>query len=139
MTTSFPLRRLAAVLVVGLFLVGLTGCGRRASVQGTVTFDGTPIDNGSITFVPESSGGQKASAQIKDGKYSIESERGPSPGKYKVEVTWMKVPPAKKGADPDVQQGEGKQMLPDKFNTATTLTADISSGSNTVNFDLKSN
>jgi len=139
MTTRFSLRRSAAVLVIGLFLVGLAGCGSRASVQGSVTFDGTPIDNGSITFVPDSSSGQKATAQIKDGKYVIESDRGPAPGKYKVEVTWVKAGPAKKGGDPDVQQGDGKQMLPDKFNKATTLTAEIKSGSNTVNFDLKSN
>jgi len=137
--TPFTIRRCAAVVAVGLSLAVLSGCGSKAAVQGTVTFDGTPIDSGSITFVPEASGGQKATAQITNGKYSIDSDRGPPAGKYKVEITSMKSLVGKKGADPDMQRGDARQVLPDKFNKATTLTADLKSGSNTVDFDLKSN
>jgi hypothetical protein len=73
-----------------------------------------------------------------DGKYSLDNTRGPFPGKYKVEILWNKKTGKKVGTpgDPGVQMDETQQILPAKYNTATTLTADIGSGSNTKDFDL---
>jgi hypothetical protein len=133
--------RRAAGAALALSLAALVGCGgggtKRASVEGTVTYDGKPIDNGSITFVPDGGGDRpKAGGSIKDGKYSIGAgEGGPVPGKYKVEITWDKS--VGKKLDPDIQGGANtKQVLPDKFNKATTLTAEVKSGTNTIDFPL---
>jgi len=123
----------------------LTGCsGSNASATGTVTYDGTPVDDGSITFVPDKADGRKpVNAPIANGKYTVESGRGLAPGKYKVEITANKKADGKadgrgdgkKGADPDLQV-QPKQVLPEKYNKQSTLTADIGSGSNTADFKL---
>ncbi len=135
-----------SAMVIGILalLAGVTGCGGsdRGDVSGTVTLDGTPIDNGTIVFVPEGGGGvdahPKAGAKIIDGKYLFEPGFGPYPGKYKVEVTWDKKTGKKVSTGDADTRDETKQMLPAKFNTATTLTAEIASGKSTKDFQLLS-
>jgi hypothetical protein len=137
--TSLYFRR-AAGAALALSLAVLVGCGggnKRAAVEGTVTYDGKPIDNGTITFVPDGGGDRpKSSGSVRDGKYSIGAgEGGPMPGKYKVEITWNKSLGRK--LDPDLQGTDNtKQVLPDKYNKATTLTADIEPGVNKKDFSL---
>jgi hypothetical protein len=140
---SFRLGRCAAFAALGFLTIAVAGCGgsSRASVEGTVTYDGTPVDTGGIVFVPESSGAdsKKATAVIKDGKYAMTGDSGPVPGKYKVEITWNKSTGAKGASkDPDMQNPklDTKQALPDKYNKATTLTADVKSGSQKIDFTL---
>jgi len=45
-------RRRIACVACGLALVLLAGCESEPSLSGTVTFDGTPVDNGVIYFLP---------------------------------------------------------------------------------------
>jgi hypothetical protein len=73
--------RLMCLLIV-LGLVAATGCGPSAAkLSGTVTYKGTALKGGSVTFVPEGSG-ETFSAKIQeDGTYAIEHIRT---GKYKV-------------------------------------------------------
>ena len=133
----FPLR--AAALAVAL--VAVAGCGGSgASVEGSVTFNGEAVDSGGINFIPEDASGKPSGGEIKNGKYSIAADRGPKPGKYKVQITWQK----KTGktiidkTDTGAKQDETFQAIPEAFNSQTTLTADIKSGANSgVNFDLK--
>ena len=134
MTRSSPRGPLAA-FALGLLLAA--GCGRPpAAVEGTVTYDGVPVDDGGITFVP-AAGGAKAGAPVKNGRYAIDAAHGPAPGSYKVEVTWNKAV-GRRVADPDTAGGTTRQVLPEKFNKATTLTADVTAGANRIDFDLKS-
>ena len=136
-------RRTLAALALFLAVLCLAGCGSggRVPIQGSIAYDGTPVEEGTITFLALDGGGvdSNAGGDIKDGKYSINAERGPKPGKYKVEVYWNK----KTGkmvatpGDSSVKMPETKQMLPPKYNKQTELTADITSGRNTKNFDLK--
>lgn len=131
-----------SVCTLGMFAITGCGSGSRSSVEGTVTFDGQSVDGGSITFLPESGdkNASPASGQIIDGKYAIDSERGPAPGKYKVEIIWKKktgkqIPNA---SDPGTSVDETKQVIPQKYNSKTELTCEIKSGSNkNVNFELK--
>jgi hypothetical protein len=138
-------RRVPGRMVLCLAVLGLAGCGggSRVPVTGSVSFNGEPVDNGSISFIAAdaAAGGEAVNAggDIKDGKYSIAADRGPKPGKYKVEIYWNKktgrtVPTP---GDAAVPMPETKQTLPPKFNKQSQLTADITSGRNTVNFDLK--
>ena len=134
-------RNLLKVAIFALALTVLAGCGGgRTSVEGTVTFNGESVDDGGINFIPEDGSGKKSGGEIKDGKYSISTDRGPPPGKYKVEIYWNK----KTGktvidkADTGAKTSETSQVIPAQFNTSTTLTTEIKSGKNAgVNFDLK--
>jgi hypothetical protein len=121
------------VLLLGLSLA-VTGCGgSMRDVSGTVTFDGAPVPEGHIAFVPEK-GGAGGGGTITDGQYTA---RVPA-GKSKVQITAskkMKLPPGQVGMYGDKE--EVRQYVPEKYNTQTELTADVSSPG-PVNFDLKS-
>lgn len=74
-----------------LTLPGLTGCGsaptgpQRYAISGTVTREGIPIDDGTITFTPAVSG-PAVLGQIINGEYSFSEEDGVPAGKYAVVI-----------------------------------------------------
>jgi hypothetical protein len=73
----------AGVLSAAMLFAGL-GCGPGvAVVSGEVTLDGTPVENGTITFEPVDRGGPTMGGPITNGRYEV---KGP-PGKKKVLVT----------------------------------------------------
>ena len=76
------------------------------TVRGRVTVDGDPVGNGSISFF-SADGGPRAAAAVLGGEYAIPAEKGLTPGKYRVEVTWAK-PTGRKipSADPGVLADE---------------------------------
>lgn len=63
----------------------VAGCGsNRPAVQGTVLFNGEPVDGGAINFIPQGDvgSGTSASAEIVAGKYYLPAGPGPRrPGK----------------------------------------------------------
>jgi hypothetical protein len=131
----------AHLLLLTLALVGFAGCSG-SSVQGTVTLDGTPVNGGAIRFVPtdKNSGAKGGGGQIVDGKYVLKGRDAPPAGSYKVEINWKK-PTGKKvptPGDSEVQTDETAEAIPATYNTATTLKGDVTGGSTTLNFDLKS-
>jgi hypothetical protein len=87
-------------LALGLsftLIMALAGCsgdsGMVAAVpaSGTVTFDGKPLETGSIQFIPEK--GRPAGGPIKDGKFTLTTYNendGAIPGKHAVAVTAFK-------------------------------------------------
>ena len=109
-------------------------------MTGTVTLDGTPIDSGAVTFVPADGGDTriKVGGAIGNGKYAVESGRGLTPGKYKVEFNWRKRSGRKTPTGDGDPVEETKEGLPAKFNTATTYTAEVKSGAQTLDFALTS-
>jgi len=137
MTASTLGRRLAAAAGVVILPV-LIGCGAdRVQMRGTVTYDGNPIDNGTIVFVPDGGDSRpKTATRITDGKYEFEPNFGPLPGKYKVEITWDKKTGRKISTGDADSRDETKQVLPSQFNTQTTLTAEIKRGETTLDFHL---
>lgn len=115
------------------------GCSGSPRIEGTVTLGNQPVDEGTITFFPEGSrdAGVNASAEIKNGKYSIDSPNL-KPGSYRVEIYWFKKTgkQVKNTNDPGTMIDETKQVVPDEYNRNTKLKADLKSGANTVNFEL---
>jgi len=107
-----------------------------AEVTGIVTLDGTPLGNAKIIFEPQQireKGRARASnaTTAADGSYTLEynaDASGATPGKHTVMII-------KLSDNPDEA---GKQLIPAKYNDKTELTADVTAGDNTVNFDLKS-
>ncbi|WP_425618206.1 hypothetical protein NA78x_001905 [Anatilimnocola sp. NA78] len=132
--------RLSFVLI-GAALFAFAGCGSSPlnSISGDVTFDGEPVDGGSIVFLPQSEGGSKGSAEIVAGKYAIPVEQGLPPATYRVEIVWHK-PTGKQipSGDPGMLMEERKQVLPAKFNTQSTLTAVVTAEKKPHDFLLTS-
>jgi hypothetical protein len=136
--------RLAFAILIGLPLLGCSGeppykGDKRYAVQGTVTYNDEPVDNAMISFTGENPTGQHMTgAPILGGKYSIEADKGPNAGKYQVQVRWSK-PTGKKRKDTDTGEmiDEVKEVLPSKFNANSELRAEVGSGSNTFDFELK--
>ena len=114
-------------------LVMIQGCGQSGpkmlDVKGTVNFDGKPVAEGDIAFLPENEAVGGEGAKIKDGQYSMKVKEG----RNKVRITGSRVVPGKKGP-----MGEDwvEQFIPQKYNDTTTLTAEVSAGKTQHNFDL---
>jgi hypothetical protein len=49
------------------------GCQQSASVNGTASYDGKPIENGAVTFMPVDGHGPTFGARIRDGRYEVEN------------------------------------------------------------------
>jgi hypothetical protein len=117
-----------------LTLAVALGCGAEEGdglhpLSGTVTFDGEPIDLGSIALIPAGGGtaGQRASGGvIQNGTYEIPAEKGPNAGTYRIEIHWLK----KTGrvlTDPmsGDKYDERKEALPARFHSKSDLTVAI--------------
>jgi hypothetical protein len=122
-----------------LCLTSLTGCGGGgvAEVEGAVTYDGQPVSPGIVSFLPADAGGKQGGGAILKGKYRVYPESVLRPGKYRVEIRWAKPTGEKRevgyGQSPDVVV-EG---LPDKYNSQSTLTAELKAGKNKLDFNLE--
>lgn len=80
------------------FLVALAGCGGsgRHSLSGAVTYDGQPVLYGLITFAPDTTkgaSGPQGSAEIRDGRYQTQGDKGPTLGPQVVRITCWKTAP----------------------------------------------
>jgi hypothetical protein len=137
--------RLVCALLLGFGLLGCSGEApykgdKRYAVEGTVKFDGEPVDKGMISFVGADDPTKQftTGAPILEGKYSIEESRGPNAGKYLVQVRWSK-PTGKKRKDSDTGEmiDETKEVIPRKYNETTELKAEVKAGENKFDFDLK--
>lgn len=118
-------------------LIWLAGCGGGdPSLSGRVSYNGTPIDEGAITFSPAGAGGKKVGARIYDGQYAIDAAAGLTPGGYGVTVNWDKKTGKRVSTGGEAMRDETKEGLPAKYTTTSGLTADLKAGANVVNFEL---
>ena len=135
----------AGILIVGVASVGCGNRGydgdRRYPLAGKVTFDGEPVDLGSISFLPSAEGGKQrvSGGQIEDGKFSVPEEQGANAGKYRVEIHWAKKT-GKQHYDSELQMNvdDRKEALPRKFHSESILTADVSADKTSFDFELSS-
>src|SRR5947209_1784127 len=75
------------------FVFGVSGCGAKAvKVKGTVTFDGKPLPNAMVRFIPTGEGGREATGLTDaEGVFQLETsgtKDGALPGNYKVTVEY---------------------------------------------------
>jgi hypothetical protein len=124
------------ISVLGLLF--LAGCGRDAEmggVTGTVKLDGKPVENARLEFHPKA-GNKPPSYGMTDenGYYSMDfsdSRAGVFLGEVTVQIwtdDFTKI---------DGQAVEG-EVFPSRYNSNSELTRDVQDGSNTFDFDLKS-
>jgi hypothetical protein len=114
-------------------IFALYGCGGsdEVEVSGTVTFDGKPVEEGDIIF----RGTDRAfGGKIKDGNYKLTV----SPGKSRVEITAFRAIPGRVDhSNPGEEKPVLEPYIPEKFNSKSTLTADVSSSQTTFDFKLE--
>jgi hypothetical protein len=129
----------AAVGLLGTLL--LAGCGSGPStgdVRGIASYEGVPIEDGKIDFIPADGKGPTAGGVIKDGKYDVKKV---SVGNHKVVVSSSKVVGKKKVYDTpnSPEMPITKEVLPEKYSDLlkSELRFDVQSGQNEKNWDLK--
>ncbi|MFN3192123.1 MAG: carboxypeptidase regulatory-like domain-containing protein [Aureliella sp.] len=139
--------RFAMMAMAGVVVAGLVGCGDGSlgSVSGTIHLDGEPLEGAVISFYPIVTDAEAASMDRgrashgrtdASGKYSLiytRDKNGAEIGKHKIVITTLE-----EGGGGDYGGGQ-KERVPKKYNVDTTLEAEVTSGSNTIDFlDLDS-
>lgn len=122
-------------------ILGSLGCSSNTSapdmhvVQGTVTFDGQPIEAGRILFRQTEGDGRAYSTEIVDGSYKLEVKEGPS----EIAITASRLIPGKFDNSNGTPEQMGEMYIPAKYNQKTELNALVTSGGqNQFVFDLLS-
>jgi hypothetical protein len=124
-------------------LTALPGCGGngRIPVEGNVTLDGQPLEQGSIEFSPlPDTLGPAAGGEIADGKFAIPSSGGPLAGKFTVRIKSAGLT-GRKILDPrsNTMVDEFAQRLPAQYNSESRIQVEIDSvGPNHFEFAISS-
>lgn len=120
--------------LIGLFVT--MGCDQPGPetypVSGTVSFDGKPVLEGDILFVPENRALAPEGGKIADGKFQARSK----PGTCRVEITALNI-----GPDTPVMMGSpiAENFIPERYNQESELTAEVSeTEENVFEFSLQS-
>lgn len=127
-------KTLGVLLILPLYFVCICGCGgvKAVDITGTVSFDGKPIPEGDIVFVPADGKQSPDAGKIVDGKFAMKAKVG----KNNIRIQAMRG-----GGKVDKLMGTspGENYIPDKYNIQTTLSEDVTvNGPNAFVFDLKS-
>jgi hypothetical protein len=108
---------LPAVLIV----LSSAGCGGPATVavRGQVTFEGQPLEQGDIAFIPDrGTAGVSEGAQIRNGQYEL--SKGLVVGNYSVEIhAWKHTGKRVKG--PYGETDERVNLLPKQYSKNSSL------------------
>ncbi len=122
--------------------LALAGCERgpvRIPIRGVVTYKGSNLADGWITFVPaEADKGTQESARITDGKYELPAANGLMPGTYRVAITATEPAAAPAPNVPPGAPKRGKDLLPDEYNRDSNLSIDVpATGKRDFDFPLQ--
>jgi len=121
-------------LLIGLLICSSSGCSDSGpQISGTVTLDGTPVENGWVTFIPLVRSGKNAAAQINEGQFHCPIQ----PGEYRVEIRSSVVVGTVPLYDRDGPTQEvSKESLPRRYNDTSELTVTVEKGRNLKDFEL---
>ncbi len=112
----------------------LLGCSegeRPAAVSGMVLIDGKPLAEGEIIFAAKDGSKTPAAGVIKNGQYTL----AVLPGEKIVRITASR---PTKIPDPVMGAAAREAMIGAKYNTKSTLTAEVKPGANeNLNFEVK--
>lgn len=122
--------------VVALLLAGCSSPEGVGTVSGEVTFDGQPLKDGVIRFVPSDGKTPTVSCSIVNGRYTGEVPLGPK----KVEISASKVVGKRKMYDTPDSPTVDKvaELLPPRYNVQSELSMTVKPGKQEQRYDLKS-
>ena len=151
------MRLVVSLRFIACLGLACTGCGsglELAPVSGRVTMNGQPVTQGEITFVPHD--GPPAMGTISaDGTFqltTLEAGDGAVLGQHQVTIMATKVGSGSLAPTSFEQELQGAQaggkmlipgtvtwLVPEKYSRLQTsdLTAEVKSGTNAIDFDLK--
>lgn len=149
---TFIMRRfLFLQLSLSVLLLCYCGCSGSpknvATVEGTVNLDGAPLGQADIMFFPDSGARASAGTTDENGKYKLQYTRryeGAVVGNHKVTISIVDQGDDGRYDDPGGKKNGGAKTrpktLPRKYTDRdkTELSKTVESGSNTINFELKS-
>jgi hypothetical protein len=107
------------------------------TLTGTVQWKGQLLPKGSIALAPiDGTTGPGGGGSISEGKYEI--KRGLQPGKYRVEIrsTITLDRQARNAPIPSELVNEEVSVIPEEYNTKSTLTGEVGPGANVLHFNL---
>ena len=120
---------------VGLIMLWFAGgCGResafeRVPIAGEVTYNGQPVELGTIRFIPaEDAKLPSSGAIIRQGKYLADSKCGVPVGKYRVSIEPQGAGSMTNIEDATTSAKAPGPSLPAKFNSESELTISVESG-----------
>jgi hypothetical protein len=141
----FPLVAAAALFVI-------SGCEGVAasrpsgeSLTGTVAWEGKPLALGNISFIPNGNLDLPSNkGLITNGRYDFPNPPGVPAGSYKVRISSKLDPrhgspvfvPRKGIPDFNPVDPAAPELVPEKYNDGTTLTAEVTAGANIKDFQL---
>lgn len=133
-------------------LVAIVGCSGNTGpstvpVKGTLTIDGQPANNVTITLSPLDSQLPTVSGPVKSGEFQVfagaQGKPGAAPGKYKVVLTQSAQATSLEDAKAMYSKGasgppKAKLSFPEKYTSASTSDkeVEIKSGSNDLKIDI---
>ncbi|WP_164101945.1 hypothetical protein [Candidatus Laterigemmans baculatus] len=128
-------RSTTLTFLLGALSVIYVGCGPdtggRVGVSGTVTYQGQPLETGTIQFVSKD-GSQMSGAAIHQGEYEIAASDGLLPGEMIVRVSSASEstapPPAEEAPGDPSMFAPRVERIPAEFNAQSTLTTVIKDG-----------
>jgi hypothetical protein len=120
----------------GLLILAALGCGGSSlPVSGNVTYEGSPIEEGAISFFPIDGKETSRGAMIKNGRYTADM----APGKWTVQITRS----AKQAGPASSEDAYKKGLQADKESpipanaVGNGATVEIKPGQQTLDFALK--
>lgn len=131
-----------SALTVLPLLVLIPGCGGTIAVEGTVTFNGEPVAEGSISFEAPDGSTPTFGGRIENGAYHIVDLPGKAAGTRVVRVVASRKTGRKVPAGPPAPPGtmvDEIERAPARYNDRSTLTAELQrAGPNRYDFALQS-
>lgn len=133
MTILSNIRLFAISTLVTTLLAGCGGDGK-VPIQGTATWNGEPIEIGYVELQPTDNTGQFASAEIRQGKFTLRTAPGPRRVKVTAQRKIGEVPPSERipMAEPIMHQ-----YIPPKFNAQSETEIEIKADDPVLSLDLE--
>jgi hypothetical protein len=106
-----------------------------ATVTGQVTMDGAPLENGIISYAPDGDEGEAITAEIVQGKYSLEV----LPGKKIVQISAPKIIGQRPlGEGPNAPMSDiTEEQLPAKYHANSELRYEVTPGVNSKDWSVE--
>jgi hypothetical protein len=102
------------IVVCALLVLGALGCGQRGlsryPLEGTVTFEGTPVPGGQVILEPDFAKGNRgpgAYCDITDGRFQTPPGKGHVGGPYRVRIMGFEY-----STDPATGDRVGRELFP---------------------------